>query len=250
MEPKIKISPLAAIFVVIQIMVIIVVASLLINLNQSEEIDEQDVARQPKLVVEGLEDAGFSLPESSLQEIEKGLLGIAKYNNQNIDTLVATGKVRPESLKTIRFEDQDLYFVSAVIDIPELKQSYQVFHDFTKTDANPYYNAYFATIAVCSSGIVENIYEDFECQDMHDKKIYGEVVKKYLNYLKFEGFNVDFIDDSLNTLQIFMANPTADEATRKIAVKRVKEQIESLGIPGDHFTYDVVDISSLNFEKH
>lgn len=247
--PKLKISPFALIFLIVQAFVAIIIISIIVNVKKPEEIAENDTERQPRLLVEGLENVEPSLPDSSMLDIQKGLLSIAKYNNQNINTIDAVGIVRPESLRTYQFEEQDLYFVSAVIDIPELGQSYQVFHDYTYKKENPYYNYYFATVAVCNSGIVENIYPDFECKDLHDKIIYGEIVKKYLSYLKFDGINVSFADDSLSTIEIFLPIPGQDEATKKTHVKRVKEKIESLGIPGDHFTYKVIDNANLNFEN-
>ena len=246
---KLKISPFVIIFLVVQTFVAIIIISIIVNVNKPEEIAENDTERQPRLLVEGLENVEPSLPDSSLSDIQKGLLSIARYNNQNINTIDAVGIVRPESLRTYRFEDQDLYFVSAVIDIPELGQSYQVFHDYTNTKGNIYYNYYFATISVCNSGIVENIYPDFECKDMHDKKIYGEIVNKYLDYFKYDGINVDFSDESLTTIEIFLPTPGQDEAAKKTHIKRVKEKIESLGIPGDHFNYEVIDNTDLDPEE-
>ncbi len=248
--PIIKLSPIAIIFIVLQIIVIVVLVSIFVNLNQGEEIGEDDTSRQPKLSIEGFDSVSPKLPESSIAEIENSLISIARFNNDNVGMIDDVGAIRPESLRTYYFGDQELGFFSAVIDIPSLKQSYQVFHDYTEKKGNLFYNQYFATVSSCNSGIVEDIYPDFECKDLHSKSIYGEIINKYIGFFKLNGLKLRFIDDTFSTIEIFTPDTTLDEAKKQSIIGQVKERIEQLGVPGDFFQYKVINIRDFDFETH
>lgn len=246
--PRINISPIAIFFIVLQVIVMIVIASILININQGEEIGEDEISRQPKLSIEGLDRVSPQLSESSISDIEKSLISITRFNNQDVGMIDDVGAIRPESLRTYYFGDQELGFFSAVIDIPSLKQSYQVFHDYTEKKGNLFYNQYFATVSSCNSGIVEDIYPDFECKDLHSKSIYGEIINKYIGFFKLNGLKLRFIDDTFSTIEIFTPDTTLDEAKKQSIIGQVKERIEQLGVPGDHFQYIVINIRDFDFE--
>ena len=161
-ERPIKVNPVVALAILIQVIFVILIIVTLSKLNTGDEgVLEVEVS--------GLVGEIDNLPEFGKKDIEYGI-----YNaiSENTDSSIIQKKgiyIREGSLINNYYEDFNMHYVNFIADIPEIGQSYQVVSRWY--DSEDVYMPDIATGVSCLDS-VQLIYGDFECKD-------------YLGYMKY-----------------------------------------------------------------
>ena len=202
----------------------------------SEEIDPGDYARIPSITIEGLPSDISSLDK---EIIESELLKIVKQNTEGVNLAETKAIVRSDFLKTHFFENQNLNYISAIVDLPAIEQSYQIFHEYSKDENNKYLYPNDTVIILCITDPDEIIYSNFACNDIYDQQTRNSLVGKYIDYLEFDNFYAYISPDNINEITIHVLQGDMDDSTINKYTREVKSAIESLGIKPELFSYSV-----------
>lgn len=117
--------------------------------------------------VSGLQQQIEGLPDSSKESIEYYIYQ-AVANNSASENVQKTGViVRDGSLVDNYYEDLNIHYVNFIADLPDVGQSYQVFHEWSDDLKNEYISPDLATGVMCLDN-EDLIYGDFECDHSND----------------------------------------------------------------------------------
>lgn len=224
---------LVGVFVFIQLLFIVIV----IYLIQSTNTDTYKISNLP---VFDLTKEIEGLPESSVDPIQTVLYDTVTMNGGAINSIKDSDiRIREETLKNIYFSEQNIHYVSFIIDIPSLEQSFQIFHEWTNDSTNQYYLVNRATMVMCP--LESQIkYSNFQCRDNYDNNGQAFIVSQFLPYLSFDGFNaLTRYDKAPYVIIIAPETFNVSEDTKSVFIEQTKEKITSLGFPSDLFSYYV-----------
>ena len=181
--------------------------------------------------------------------IEWALLNSIAENNED-DKLFedqASVQLRENSIKTQYFKKSGTNYVRAIVDIPEYKQSYEVFLMYPDNPnavkmveySNPDIVKPYSIL--CLQDEADIIYLDFDCQDSPDYFNRQRIASKMIGDFDFNYYSAYFDPDDENKIII---NPSVthnnSEDTKSKYIEEVKAAIGSLGIPSDSFKYYVL----------
>lgn len=241
----IKINPLMMAFIVFQMIFVIILIVSLPNLFQDNKISAGDYNAQPKVSIEGLQEI---LPTSSADKvgvIERSLLEIIKNNVNEVNLGESVATVRDVNGQYFSYEN--VYFLSFIVDIPALKQSYQMFYQDSSDEYSEYIGPDDTIIPLCLGEYEEKIYSEFNCKDIYDQTTRNVIVSKYLSFFGFENFSA-FID--LTEPYDVRINPIAGDISggdSRLYINMIKEKISSLGISPEMFRYSVVQPEEIDY---
>lgn len=238
-EKKKQPDYLALIFLIIQTILIIIAVLLIPTFIQDHQIKSNDYDRQPKITIEGLDTISPQLLPTSINDIERKLFLAVQENSNNIDLSTTVAQIRESSIRThTNFNKSDLNYLSTIIDIPSINQSYRLFFEYNNTDQNwtprPPYTLFLIT---CLNQQDQIIYPDFNCYDSQGPNIYNGIVANYIHALNNEQFSM-FVNDS--DINILYVNPFSKdyESNKQFYIEQAKAAVESLGVPPTIFTYE------------
>lgn len=238
------------IFIVIQIFFIIFLSISLSGLFQTDEISDWDTERIPVATIGNFNSVAPENYSGGISNIETTLFQLILRNSPGRDISKSVDvMIREDSIKTIYFENQNLNYFSAIVDIPELEQSYWFYDEYSDEKPNQYID-YSKTYRIfCLEDPQEIIYPNFNCQDDFGLDGRYELVSNLLSYFKFNNFiPVYHYERGFN--QINISPYTFDElaaSTKESYIQQVKDAIASLGISPDFFTYSVMNPDEIKY---
>ncbi len=255
-KPRVKLSTI--IFLGIQAIVIILAIISIAKFFHTDEIKNSPSQGPSAKII----NATNAIPEdySGWTEIIEWALLDTILDNTKSDTVSksqASAYFRDNSIKTQHFEKYKTNYVRAIIDIPDLKQSYEIILEYpdnkdainaveySSTDvAKPY-------SILCLDENSEKIYQDFACHESPEYFTRQKIVSNTLKYFQFDGFSA-YLNTKSQDLVIIQVSAIYenDDVMKAKCTKEVKDAIESLGISPDIFTYyiDIVADVDIYYE--
>ena len=168
-EKRIKIqtffkNPFVIIGIVIQIIFIILVIFLIQNITKKETIN-------PNIEINHTFDSlPADLPDSSKSAFESAIYEITSLNQENIGNIASSGViVREGSIKNQYLNELNLHYLSFIVDIPSIQQSYHLIYRWSDDKNNRYMPADEPLMAICLPKS-QMIYPDFNCRDSYNGK--------------------------------------------------------------------------------
>lgn len=240
---KIRLNIPTVIFVIIQIIFIIFLIISISGLYRPDEITDDDPNRIPVATIDNFASVVPENYSENIRLIEATLFNLVLRNSPGEDISTSIhATIRENSIKTVYFENQNLNYFSAIVDIPELEQSYWFYDEYSNEKPNQYidYSKFYRIF--CLEDSQEIIYPDFNCQDDFGLDGKYELVSTLLSYFEFGDFTPIYpYERGFN--QIRISPHTFDELatdTKELYIQQVKDVIFSLGIPIDTFTYSII----------
>jgi len=228
MENDRKISPAMIGLIVFQGIVLIVALALWYALNGDDAIDSDDDANRPQVIVDGL--AVEWLTDEGLDEIQRGVFAMAQRNASSVGINMVSAVVREGTIRAMYFEYLEAHYLTAVVDLPVLQQSYQIFYEDEGTELDPDSSV----IVLCLDESMEMIYPDFGCRDVVLGAREG-IVQSFLPFFDLGGAEVE-VDKKSGEIEVTVY----DAEKEGEAVGLVKQAIEELGVSPELFTYKLV----------
>ena len=226
-------------FIVSQIIILAIIISIYLLNVKSDEIGQMETDRQPTISIQDLE---ARLPGSKHQEtIEIALAKTLELNSGEFNTSDVVANIREGSLITVEFKDIDGVYYSAVVDIPNLQQSYQIYSFYSVGDKTPEGLSYSTQYVLCLDDHSEKIYKDFDCRDLFPSNARRTIVFDYLNYFQFNNFGV-FTTRKADSSTIYIdVDPTIDlpSSVEQSYIQETKEAVRSLGVSPELFEYKI-----------
>lgn len=231
-----KMNNLVLVFVVMQVLFVVLCAATLSRVLVDDNVEEGEFAKLPSITIDGLSETLVDATEEDTKVVEWMLLDTVKKNVSEADFGSIKGIVRGESVKTHYFSAQNIHYYSAVIDVPEIRQSYRVVHEYSDEQDNEYLSANEQYIILCLSDPGEIRYAEFDCKSDYDELTYNTIVMKYIWYFDFEEFVVRSVPGDYSKIRIIALKDNYDNGD---FVERVRETIRELGVLPDLFEYEV-----------
>lgn len=247
---KIRLNMPATIFIVIQIIFIIFLIISISGLYKPDEITDDDPDRIPVATIDNFASVVSENYPENVKLIEATLFDLILRNSpgEDISTSV-NATIRENSIKTVYFEKQNLNYFSAIVDIPEIEQSYWFYSEYSSEEPNQYidYSKFYRIF--CLEDSQEILYPDFNCQDDFGLNGRYELVSNLISYFEFNDFAPIYTyERGFNQIEI--SPYTFDElaaSTKEAYIRQVKDAIDSLGIPPDIFTYNVMNPEEIKY---
>ncbi len=254
-KPRVKLSTI--IFLGIQAIVIILAIISIAKFFHTDEI-KNSPSQGPSAKIINATDA---IPEdySGWTEIIEWALLDTILDSTKGDTVSksqASAYFRDGSIKTQYFEKYDVYYVRAIIDVPELEQSYEVFLEYpSNKDAVNLVEYDSSDVAkpysiLCLDENSEKIYPNFDCHESADYSSRQKIVSSMLNYFYFDYFSPYLNPNGAGTVII---SPSVtydnDDQTKATYIEEARDAIKSLGISPDTFTYYVRTAADVNYRN-
>ena len=239
-----------AIFILIQIIFVILLIISVPKLFESNEINSLNTERNPSASITNLSSlVPEDYPMDGVGDIEVTLFDLARRNSSNSDIPVSIkATIREDSVKNIYFKDQNLNYFSAIIDIPELEQSYWFYNEFSNNKKNEYITVSKIYRIFCLDDPEDIIYPNFKCEDDFGTAGRLEVVSDFINYFNFNYFSPSYSSLSQsNEIKIYPFNFNQDNTTKESYIQQTKNAIDSLGISPDLFEYRVMSAEDINY---
>lgn len=233
------------IFIAVQIVFIIMAAASIIPLlSKSDKIPAGDYASQPSVTIENLSQAIPDFPSNNTEELQHLLLSIIQINDSNVNLVDSRAIVREGTVINKYFHGPNLNYISAVIDIPEISQSYQLFYQYSNDPSNIYIDPNDSIIFLCVADETNVIYSDFDCTDIYSQTTRNSIISKYLKYVEFDDFMAS-TGQNIDDITIFPVD--FNRVNEDDFIKQTKEAVRSFGISPDLFSYRVLSADEYNF---
>ena len=237
------------IFVIVQFVFVFLLLISIPRLLQPSKIDEDDLDRQPILTVGNI---SSTMPEDYpgfTRDMEVTLFELALRNSTGRDTLIsAEAFIRENSVKTVYFDNQNINYLSAIIDIPDLKQSYWFYNEYSDDNSNQYIDYSKTYRILCLEKSQEIIYSDFECEDDFGVNGRFELVQDLIGFLNFNYFSLSYsFRQDYNEIDIYPYNFNESNRNKKSYIKQAQDAIDSLGIPSDLFIYYIMEPEDIDY---
>ena len=229
------------IFIVLQILfVVLCVMSASDFLKGDEIIYGSSASRRLAINIDGLKGVMPGVENNSeVETMNKILLDTVGMNIPTVDFGDIKAKIREDSVRTHYFSDLKIDYFSAIVDVPELKQSYWIFHEHSDDIDNPNLTIDTEYVVMCLANERDKIYPDFDCKSDYGQLTYNVIAKKYLDWFDFDNFFLKVSDD-YQKIELVVVGGREYEDEKY--VNMVKEKLESLGIYPGIFEYEVVDL--------
>ncbi len=223
---------------VFQVIFVVVLIASLSRVFQSSRIDPDDRNAQPSVTIVDLDKRFQGLPADVSRGAENELFLLVQKNNIDVDFGAALAFIREDSANYVSFENEKFDFYNFIVDIPDLSQSYQLFLTVSMVENNKYIDPNSMVVPLCLSNAEEKVYPNFECKDIYDQKTRNAIALKYVAYFN-NGYILVPKLSNLDNLKIMANNPDDDSEWPEDVIDEVKNDIRSLGVSPDLFTYDV-----------
>lgn len=137
--------------------------------------------------------------------------------------------------------DQDLNFLSAIVDIPDIEQSYWFYSEYSSENGNKYIDYSKSYRMFCLDNTQENVYPDFSCKDDFGFEGKHEIVSTLIGYFNFNYFSLSLPSKKgVTEVRIKPTNYNLNDVTKESYIQEAKNAVESLGVSPDLFTYYVM----------
>lgn len=228
------------IFIGLQLLFAVFCAVTIPRLFTSNIMDMDDVETLPSIEINDLSSTMPDAESKDEKTMKVMLLNAIQNNIPEVDLKTTTGIIREGSVKSYYFELQNVYYYSAIIDIPELQQSYFVFHEYSDDILNSYLSENDQYVIQCLMDEQDIIYPDFDCKDNFGQKTYNAIAQKYLEWFEFDDFFIYKIEN-YDIVTIIALKNDAETNSQKY-IEETETAISSLGLPDNLFEYEVINI--------
>lgn len=225
--PKLSISPLLAVFLVLQLLILIFLSSSIIRANTPADPETEE--QKNTISISNIDQIFPKVGADEKESIEGMLHNAIKYNTTSFTRDVEVA-IRKEGIIKKNYPAEEVRYYNFIAEVPELKQEYQVAVDVS------YGEMMFPDDAVVISCVEKDKkYQDFACHLPNGAATKFDVIFRHLEYEDFDDLIVSPPRDDSNDIIIDMTNSTA---TPDAATDRVKKYIESMGYAVDGFTFN------------
>ncbi len=156
---KYEINPITAGLILFQVVFTIVMVVAFSNVLGYEPVELGKSLGDVVGEIEGLSDADKS-------EINYHLYKAISKSGVEEDVGRTDSVIREGSLVNTYFEEADAHYVNFIVNLPELKQSYQVYRVWSDDVMNPYVSPNDSTGVICLKSD-QLIYGEFNCEDTY-----------------------------------------------------------------------------------
>lgn len=161
-----KAGPVTLIAIMAELVIIALVIFSVINSLKSN--NEKKESLQYNVEISNFRQEISNIDKDGLKDIQFSLYDAAWLNNDNLsssDAINAT--IRPESVKKQNFKEDNIYQVYFIIDLPDLKQTYQVYHVYsTAKKYNSKLPINYRTLVYCPKES-QKVYSGQVCRDRY-----------------------------------------------------------------------------------
>lgn len=244
---------LLAIFIILQVVFVLIAIFITPGLFQDNRITSDNNNKQPRIHIAKLDSISPELPNGSANAIQRKLFSAIQENVDNINVSSTKATIRGDSVKTYPdLGKSGLDYVSAIIDVPDLGQSYRLFFEYNSEVDNWTESPHELFLITCLNELDQIIYPDFKCHDSYGPNLYNGIVAKYIKNLGNDQFSMFVSNENITELYINPYYPSDDsfETHKQDYIDKAKNTIESLGIPSEIFTYHFPDYSNLDYELY
>ena len=174
-----------------------------------------------KINITNYNDYAQDLPPQQRNGIDEALYRAVEMNLSDGEKIVTTSaSIRNSTAQNSYNKSTDVISGSFIVDLEGIRQSYEVFYDWSNEKDNP--NTSGTPIAVnCISSVSDKIYKDFSCRDGSEAS--GLPLENQLPYTDINGpFKVIYMYKQGNTDVIGVTNSTPNG--RKKAIEWLKSK--------------------------
>ena len=226
-------------FVVFQLVFLGVCIGSLFKLMADEKANVDDYTDKFSIDIKNISTLYDGITNAQIGTIQRSFLNVVQRNAFQVNLGSNDAEIREGSVARRYFKKQDLNYISAILDIPSLKQSYWLFHEYSNNSNNQFLSPNNSAVILCIENSVDIIYEDFECNNMYSSKTYNAIVAKYIKFVDFDKFSVSVDTSTYDSINIYTLSEGVDSDDKKEYEEAVRGAIESLGISSDIFEYNV-----------
>ncbi|MBR3056195.1 hypothetical protein IKG64_02765 [Candidatus Saccharibacteria bacterium] len=232
---------LVVVFIFLQFIFIVCLLSIFALVNEDKAIIDLPSSEQPHVGISNLEELAPGAHPSNLENVQQVLLNMVLLNDTAGTDISMDTEANLKDISVNYFDVYGIGYSTAIVDLPELRQSYRIFYEWSDDDANEYISPNASIMIMCETEEALMIYEDFECQDVIDRKTLNSVVGKYLKYYDRDEFIafVDPGDEEMKHIRVMSKKHEYTDEESGRYVRETKEFIESLGISPELFEYTV-----------
>ena len=252
----IRLDPLLVIFLIIQIIFIVLFLLSISKFFQNDKFNNSP-DHGPNMEIENV---SIAIPEDHVEWanlVEWALFNtsLSDTEGQYISRSSTIAYIRDGTVKTQYFKKQDINFVSAIVDIPELTQSYRIFLEYPNNKHNIGIVEYDNPDVIkpysilCLDETSEIIYTNFNCQESPAYASRQEIVSRMLSYFEFSNFApIYYSENDSNNIEIspYSFDEISND-TKEMYIQQVKDAIASLGISPNIFTYNVMNPEEIKY---
>lgn len=237
------------IFCALQVLFLIIAATSISSLiNKSDRINEDNSNNQPQVTINNLQEIIPNFPSSWVDDLQNQLLDIVQANDFDVNISNIKAEVRSNTANSNYFSFENFYAINAIVDLPELNQSYQFFFEYSDEDNNKYLDLDYPIAFLCITDPDYIIYPDFSCVDLYSQKSRQSFVAKYLKFFEFDNqFRAALNEENLTNVRILPYN--FNDVDADLFISETKQAIEKLGISPDLFDYDIVQAEEIDFDQ-
>lgn len=231
------------VFIIIQVIFIIFLVFSLTKLHQPNKITDDDLSRIPVAKISNFSSMAPKDYSGSANLIETTLFQLVLRNSPDQDVAKSfNALIREDSAKTVFFEKQNVGYFSAIIDIPELRQSYWFYNEYSSDQPSRYIDYSKSYRIFCLDESQEAIYPEFICRDDFGLDGRYELVSDLIPYFQFQDFvSIYSYKKGFNEIEIspYSFNELSYD-TQELYIQQVKDAVASLGVTPSIFTYSVL----------
>lgn len=247
---KIRFNKLAIGFIIIQVVFIVFLAISIPQLSQPDEVNDEDPSRIPVAMISNFDSVVPENYSGKVNLIETTLFQLILRNSldgeisKSVDVVV-----REDSVKNVYFKNQNINYFSAIVDVPDLEQSYWFYSEYSDDSNNRYIDYSKAYRIFCLEDSEEILYPNFECEDGFGLNGRYELVSDLISHFEFDGF-APLYSYERGFNEIGISPHTFDElsdSTKELYIQQVKDAIASLGVSPDIFTYYVLNPDEIRY---
>ncbi|MBR3230887.1 hypothetical protein IKF73_02590 [Candidatus Saccharibacteria bacterium] len=211
------------------------IPSMVSLINRSDKIDEDTSSTQPHITIANLETTLPDFPSTWKDILQNQLLDIVQANDANVNIADVKAEIRSDTAHANYFSFEDFYAFNAIVDLPELGQSYQFFFEYSDEENNSYVDLDYPIVFLCVTNPSDIIYPDFNCTDLYGQQTRTRLVAKYLWLVSFDQFRAS-INES-NYQQVTIRPYDLNDPNADLFIEQTKQAITALGGSPDSFDY-------------
>lgn len=244
---KREMSPILLAFIALQVLLLVAVVFTIMRISDDgvARNDTERYEKMPELTIKGLKEKASMLSENEIKDIQKKTFKIVSENSESINKSTIEATIRDNRMHVKNFGGYSRY-INMIVDIPDLKQSYQVFYS-SGAVIDPEVNSY----VLCLNKEADMTYGDFGCKSSDDESIRETMLKTYLGAYRFEYFSAYIKDDDPRSIII---SPSVtynnSEATMNSYIQETMRAVQDLGFSPNDYTYYVRTAADVNYDNN
>lgn len=247
-SPNIKINPMIASAVVVQIIFMVLATISLVNILNNNEpviakvsVDDYSAVNTTKTSSESSSKTPPMIDDTKKSVIESELFDTVALNlsdTQNIQNFGA--KIREGSVVNTYLNEAKAYLLNFIVDLPDLQQSYRIVYRWADSYPNKFVPSNYPVAAFCLASR-DLIYGDFNCQDDYSGLGDDQVVQSLLENHTFSNFTVGILGDAYDgePLSLSINTISEDQSVKSAAVAEISDYLRPLGFNLDDYEYTI-----------